>query len=62
MIGGTPFVPTPIAWPRRAGAVKSARSAGADPRAATRRPKAEHGEHGEHPPFDGSEHRGTQKT
>ena len=52
------FRPDAFWWLRRAGAVKGGRRPGPDPRAATRSPKGEHGEHGEDLPLDRPEHRG----
>ena len=53
------FRPDALQRPWRAGAVKGGRRPGPDPRAATRSPKGEHGEHGEDLPLDRPEHRGT---
>ena len=57
MIGGTPFVPTGSEGYSAQGGSKAARSS-RDGNGATHSPPFA-GEHGEYPPFDASEHRGT---
>ena len=58
--GRLPSRRSPVAAARRGGQGRRRLAPGPDPRAATRRPSwAEHGEHGEDPPLDRSEHRGT---
>ena len=58
--GRLPSRRPPVAAARRGGQGRRRLAPGPDPRAATRRPSwAEHGEHGEDPPLDRSEHRGT---
>ena len=58
--GRLPSRRPPVAAARRSGQGRRRLAPGPEPRAATRRPSwAEHGEHGEDPPLDRSEHRGT---